>query len=85
MKNNELTDLALKSQEKKLKENVCKNIKEIEKVLKIYAGMGFFGTSVICEIDKLRELEKEVISKGLSVYAFVNEHNKGQLDIQWSY
>lgn len=85
MKNTELTDLAMKSLEIKLKDNVCKNIKDVEKVLKKYAEMGFFGTSVVCEVSDLRSLEQEIISRGLAVYTFVNEYNKGQLDIQWNY
>ena len=85
MKNTELTDLAVKSLEAKLKDNVCKNIKDVEKVLKKYASMGFFGATVVCEANNLRILEQEIIGRGLAVYSFVNEYNKGQLDIQWNY
>ena len=68
---------------KSIYNNICKNFKDIEKILKKYAQLGFGNCSIVCSPENIRLFEKEAISRGLRVYTYINEDNNGQLDFSW--
>ena len=69
---------------KKLFDKVLTNTKNVDKLLKKSAECGLNNAFIICEASKIREFEQDAIRRGLKVYAYINEDNNGQLDVEWS-